>query len=65
MVYSTAISFAVTAQASAPIRTSLMSVWLVLIVSSTVLVHQHHLLDVVTAVLLTLLIRRIWEERDV
>ena len=54
VVYTTAISLAVIPHTGVPIRV-LLSLWLMLIVSSTVLVHQHHLLDVVTGVLLAVL----------
>ena len=36
----------------------LLFVWVVLIVASTVLVHQHHLIDALTGLLVTLILRR-------
>lgn len=63
VVYSTTISLAVIVRASTPVRT-LLSVWLVLIVLSTVLVHQHHLLDVVAGVALALLMRLLLEKKN-
>ncbi len=62
VVYSTAIGFAVMARAGALVR-ALLSIWLVLIVLSTVLVHQHHLLDVVAGVALALFMRLLWERK--
>lgn len=63
VIYSTTISLAVIARSSAPIR-ALLSVWLVFIVLSTVLVHQHHLLDVFTGVALALLMGLLWERKN-
>lgn len=54
VVYTTAISLAVVSHTDAGIRV-LLCCWWGLIVSSTVLVHQHHLLDVVTGVSLAVL----------
>lgn len=51
VVYSTAIMLAILRRSGAYLRL-ILYVWLVLIVSSTVLVHQHHVLDVVTGLLL-------------
>jgi membrane-associated phospholipid phosphatase len=62
VVYSTAIGLALMTRANFFIR-SMLSVWLVFIVSSTVLVHQHHLLDVITGVALALLMRLLWENK--
>jgi len=62
VVYSTSISLALIARANTFVR-RLLSVWLVLIVSSTVLVHQHHLLDVITGVALALLMRLFLEKK--
>lgn len=42
-----------------------MWLWLVLINISTILVHQHHILDVSLGVLLAVLVRSIWEKKNV
>lgn len=62
IVYSTAISFAVIAQAGRYTR-RFMVIWLLMIMASTVLVHQHHLLDVVTGFMLAVLMRTLLEKR--
>lgn len=62
VVYTTVISLALIARASAPVR-AVFCLWLTLIVLSTVLVHQHHLLDVVAGVALALLMRILFKEK--
>lgn len=62
VVYSTAIILAISTQANTMFR-SLLFAWLTLIMASTVLVHQHHLLDVFTGLVLVLLIRFYWKEK--
>jgi len=52
VVYSSAIGFSIMRKAGVYSR-GIVAFWLVLIVSSTVLVHQHHLADVVAGLLLT------------
>lgn len=51
VVYSTAISLAIMQNASRALRVGLLC-WLILLVASTVLVHQHHLLDVFSGLVL-------------
>jgi membrane-associated phospholipid phosphatase len=55
VVYSSTIAFSIMRKSSAYSR-GIILLWLMLIVSSTVLVHQHHLADVVTGLLLTALV---------
>jgi len=62
VVYSTAISLAVMAQAGRVLK-PIFAIWVLLIVSSTVLVHQHHLLDVFAGAILALLMRLILEKK--
>ena len=57
VVFSSAIALAC-ADAARPLARTLLQAWLALIVLSTVLVHQHHILDVVAAVPLVFLLRR-------
>ncbi|MDR2113633.1 MAG: Ser/Thr and Tyr protein phosphatase [Candidatus Accumulibacter sp.] len=64
VVYSTAIVLAISAHAGAGVRFALHA-WLVLTVASTVLVHQHHFLDVVTGLALALLMRFYWKKKHV
>jgi membrane-associated phospholipid phosphatase len=64
VVYTTAIGLALIGRAGALLRL-LLCVWLALVLSSTVLVHQHHLLDVATGIALVLLMRRFLEKSDV
>lgn len=52
VVYSSLIALAIMRSAGAYSR-GIISIWLIVIVSSTVLVHQHHLADVAAALLLT------------
>ena len=63
VIYSTTISLALIARSSSTIRAMLFA-WLALIVTSTVLVHQHHLLDVVAGVILAVLMRLLWEVKQ-
>ena len=51
VVYSSLIALAIMRSAEAYTR-GIISIWLIVIVSSTVLVHQHHLADVAAALLL-------------
>ncbi len=62
VVYTMAIGLAVMARAGSGLRV-LLSAWLVLIVASTILVHQHHLLDVIAGVMLALLMRFLWGKK--
>jgi membrane-associated phospholipid phosphatase len=64
VVYSTSIFLAIATRASVRVRILLWA-WLVLLVASTMLVHQHHLLDVVTGLLLAFLSRAILEKKNV
>lgn len=57
VVWSSAIALACIDAARTPGRV-LLGVWLALLVVSTVLVHQHHILDVISALLLVILLRR-------
>lgn len=62
VVYSTAIVLAVAARAGTAAR-ALLFPWLALVLASTVLVHQHHLLDVFAGLALALLMRSYWKEK--
>lgn len=62
VVYSTTIGMAVAMRVGARLRAALFA-WLALIVLSTMLVHQHHLLDVASGVALALSMRFLWEDR--
>lgn len=64
VVYSTAICLAVFSRAKNPLRFCLL-IWLLLLTVSTILVHQHHLLDVITGGLLALFMRYLWEKKHV
>jgi len=57
VVWSSAIALACI-DATGSLGRLLLYGWLALLVGSTVLVHQHHLLDVISALLLVLLLRR-------
>lgn len=63
VVYSVAIILAVTG-AAGKCQRALLFTWLVLIVSSTVLVHQHHLLDVFSGLALVVLVRYLRERKN-
>lgn len=52
VVYSSAIALAIVRNTNAYLRV-IMLLWLSMIVSSTVLVHQHHIADVIAGLLLT------------
>jgi membrane-associated phospholipid phosphatase len=60
VVFTAVIALACAHFAREPFR-CLLWAWLVLIVSSTVLVHQHHLIDVLAALLLVALVRARWK----
>lgn len=57
VIFSTAIALACADFARPVMRTALLS-WLTVIVASTVLVHQHHLLDLAVALAVVFLLRR-------
>src|SRR5262245_37540538 len=57
VVWSSAIVLAC-AGATRPLGRAQLYVWLAILVGSTLLVHQHHVLDVVSAILLVLVLRR-------
>lgn len=59
VVYSTAIVLALSAVVNTGLRYFLF-LWLALIALATILVHQHHLLDVVSGFLLAVLMRYYW-----
>lgn len=63
VVYSAAISLAIFRRVALPGRLFLAS-WLTLLMASTLLVHQHHVLDVVTGAALALLVAHFWEGRN-
>ncbi len=63
VIWSTAIVLACADFARLPMRIALLS-WLVAIVASTVLVHQHHLLDVIAAWAIVFFLRRQYEVRN-
>lgn len=62
VVYSAAIVLAISARANTTAR-SLLFAWLALVMASTVLVHQHHFLDVFAGLALSLLMRFYWKEK--
>ena len=62
VVYSTIISLAVIARAKLRSRI-IFSVWPILIVISTILTHQHHLLDIASGLALALIIHLYWETK--
>jgi membrane-associated phospholipid phosphatase len=57
VVWSSAIILAC-AEIARPVGRGLLYAWLAILVVSTVFVHQHHILDVVAAVLLVFVVRR-------
>jgi hypothetical protein len=57
VVWSCAIVLACAGAARPPGR-ALLYIWLALLVGSTLLVHQHHLLDAISAILLVIVLRR-------
>lgn len=59
VVYSTAIILAISAQLGLRGKFLLLA-WLVLVMASTVLVHQHHFLDVISGFLLAWFMRSFW-----
>jgi membrane-associated phospholipid phosphatase len=59
VVWSSAIILAC-ADTARPLARCLLYLWLVIVVLSTVLVHQHHVLDVVGAMLIVFVIRRFY-----
>jgi membrane-associated phospholipid phosphatase len=59
VVWSSTIILACAAIAR-PLARGLLYIWLAIVVMSTVLVHQHHTLDVVAAILIVLIIRRFY-----
>ena len=63
VVYATAISLAVMGCAGTLVR-AVFWVWLSLIVASTVFVHQHHLLDVVTGMVLASMVHLSLREEE-
>lgn len=62
VVYAVAIGLAVIGRSAGALRV-LFSAWVALVVSSTLLVHQHHLLDVVTGIGLAFFIHLLMERR--
>jgi membrane-associated phospholipid phosphatase len=63
VVYSAAIALAIFRRVALPGRIFLAS-WLALLMASTLLVHQHHAIDVVTGAALVLLVAHFWEARN-
>jgi membrane-associated phospholipid phosphatase len=63
VVFSTAICLALLESAKRMLRAGLL-IWLALLMASTILVHQHHLVDVATGFLLALLVRYGWERKN-
>ena len=57
VVWSCAIVLAC-ADAARPPGRALLYIWLAILVGSTLLVHQHHLLDAISAILLVIVLRR-------
>ena len=64
VIFTTAIALACADFARPAVRIVLLA-WLVVIVASTVLVHQHHLLDVAAALAIVFVLRRRYEVSDV
>ena len=62
VIWSTAIALACIDFARIPAKIAL-SAWLCVIVASTVLVHQHHLIDVIAALAIVIVLRRVYEVR--
>jgi membrane-associated phospholipid phosphatase len=60
VIYTTAITLACADYARTPVRSALF-LWLAVVVASTLLVHQHHLLDVVAAMAIVWYLRRVYE----
>jgi membrane-associated phospholipid phosphatase len=60
VIFSCAIALACADFASGALRIALLA-WLVVIVASTLLVHQHHLLDLLVAFAIVYLLRRRYE----
>ncbi len=58
VVYSTAIGLAIASNTGKQIR-GLIWLWLGFIIASTVLVHQHHVIDVITGLALAVLTRKL------
>ena len=62
VIWSVAIALACADFARPAMRVALLA-WLAVIVASTVLVHQHHLIDVIAALAIVFLLRRQYEVR--
>jgi membrane-associated phospholipid phosphatase len=62
VVYSAAIILAIAGRLGKTGRIALFG-WLALVLASTILIHQHHLLDVCTGLVLALLMHSYWERR--
>jgi len=52
------------AQAARPLARACVVIWVSAVVASTVLVHQHHMLDVAAALMLVFLLRRRYRVPD-
>src|ERR1041385_4578369 len=63
VIWSTAIGLACIDFAQIAAKIALLA-WLCVIVASTVLVHQHHLLDVIAALAIVFVLRRMYEVHD-
>jgi membrane-associated phospholipid phosphatase len=61
VIWSSAIILACADIARTPVRVFLHG-WLAIVVTSTVLVHQHHILDIAAAALLVVVLRRIYRD---
>jgi len=62
VIWSAAITLACVDFARIPLKIAL-SAWLCVIIASTVFVHQHHLLDVIAALAIVFVLRRVYEVR--
>jgi len=63
VIWSSAIALACADFAQWMMRIAIIA-WLCVVVASTVLVHQHHLLDVIAALAIVFFLRRQYEVRD-
>ena len=63
VVYTASISAALMERGSTGLR-AVLGIWAALIMISTVFVHQHHVVDVVSDLFLVFLMRALWEGKN-